>query len=149
MIIDAQLQYSAAQAVTATAASTNSIDHGPLKNNLGRNLGVGEELYLVITLVTAMTDAGSDSTVTVTLETDDNSAFSSATVTRTLGVFAALAAAGTRIVYKLAPGDINEQYSQLRYTVANGNLSTGAFTAQIVKNPDGLYQSYKDNITIS
>lgn len=134
MYVDAQLTFSDAQAVTATAASTNYIDLGPLfSGNLTRNLGVGERMYIVVNVDVAMTDSGSDSTIAVTLETDDNTSFSSATTLATLGTFAAVSAVGTQIIAALPVGAY-ERYIQLRYTAANGNLSTGSFTASIVKD---------------
>lgn len=142
MIQDAQLTYSQDQAVTAAAASTNVLDHGAI-----RNLGVGRRMFIVIVCTLAMTDSGSDSTLAVTIETDDAAAFGSATTTRTLGTFAAASPAGTRIVAALAAGDINEQFSRLKYTPANGNLTTGSFTAFITDNP-GETTQYNDAITI-
>jgi hypothetical protein len=124
MYLDAQNLFSDAQAITASAASTNLIDFGS-----ARDIGVGRELYLVVVVDTTFTDAGSDSTVTVTLETDDNEAFSSATAVQTIGTFAALTAAGSRLVARLQPDAGWEQYVRAYYTVANGNLTTGALTA--------------------
>jgi uncharacterized protein YdbL (DUF1318 family) len=108
MYQDAHNQFSSAQAVTATAASTNLIDLGAI-----RNMGVGENLYLVVVCTTAMTDAGSDSTLAVTVETDDNSSFSSATTTQTIGTFAAVSAAGTKLVARIQPDQMNERYVRL------------------------------------
>lgn len=143
MIFDQHNQYSAAQAVTATARSTNVIDHG-----IARDFGVGESLFLVVALVVAMTDAGSDSTVVPTLETDDNAAFSSTKITATLPTFAALAAAGTLEYLRLGPDHINEQFSSILYTVANGNLSTGSFTSFLTHDIDKA-TAYAKNYTIS
>jgi uncharacterized protein YdbL (DUF1318 family) len=143
MYQDAHNQFSSAQAVTATAASTNLIDLGAI-----RNMGVGENLYLVVVCTTAMTDAGSDSTLAVTVETDDNSSFSSATTTQTIGTFAAVSAAGTKLVARIQPDQMNERYVRLKYTPANGNLTTGSFTAFITHDIDA-YTSYADGITIS
>lgn len=148
MYVDAQLTFSDAQAVTATAASTNQIDTGPLfSGNTGRNLGVGENLFIVVTVDVAMTDASSDSTITVTLETDDNSAFSSAATVATLGVIPAVTAAGAMFVYRLpiATSVPYERYIQLKYTPANGNLTTGSFTASIVKDAS-IYAQYASGI---
>lgn len=143
MILDAQNRYSNAQAITATAVSTDVIDHGS-----ARQLGVGNDLWIVVVVVLAFTDTGSDSTVTVTLETDDNEGFSSALVTRTLGTFAALSAIGARLTLRLGEGDINEQFSRLNYTVAGGSLTTGSITAGIVKDLQA-FTAYADAITIS
>jgi hypothetical protein len=124
MYLDAQNLFSDAQAVTASAASTNLIDFGS-----ARDIGVGRELYCVVVVDVDMTDVGSDSTVTVTLETDDNSGFASATAVQTIGTFAATTAAGSRLVARLQPDAGWEQYVRAYYTVANGNLTTGSFTA--------------------
>lgn len=123
MYVDAQNLFSDAQAITASAASTNLIDLGS-----ARDIGVGQELYVVAVVDIGFTDAGSDSTVTVTLETDDNAAFTSAATVQTIGTFAALTAAGSRLVARLQPSAAWEQYVRAYYTVANGNLTTGSLT---------------------
>lgn len=146
MYLDAQNSFSDAQAVTATAASTNYIDLAPLTGT-ARNIGVGDDLYIHINIDVALTDSGSDSTVAITLETDDNTSFSSATTLATVASVAATAAAGTSYIYKIASAAF-ERYIQLRYTVSGGNLTTGSFTAGIVKDAQ-QYTSYADNIVIS
>lgn len=143
MLVDAQNLYSSAQALTATAASTNLIDHGA-----ARDLGVGENLYVVLVVDVALTDSGSDTTVAVTVETDTSAAFGSATTTQTLFTIAATAAIGTVYIARLAPSAINEAFSRLKYTMANGNLTTGSVTAFITHDID-KYTSYPDNVTIS
>lgn len=144
MYVDSQLLFSDAQAVTAAAASTNSIDLGAV-----RDIGTGEELYLVVVCDIAMTDSGSDSTLAVTLEGDSSTTFSP-DASDALFTFAAASAAGTRKVLKLSPemASLQYRYIQLRYTPANGNLTTGSFTAFITKDID-RYVSYADSITIS
>lgn len=144
MILDAQLQFSDSQAVTAAAASTNIID---LSEN--RDIGTGEDLYVVVTCEVAMTDASSDSTLTVSLEGDSTSAITP-DATQDLFTFDALSPAGTILFAKLDPGSapLQLQYIQLRYTPANGNLTTGTFSAYLTNNIQ-KYKSYADNITIS
>lgn len=124
MYVDAQNLYSDAQAITSAAASTNLIDHQAI-----RDLGTGQDIYVVVLVDVAMTDGSSDSTLAVTIETDDNADFSSATTAQTIGTFPAVSAAGYVLVAKLQPGQINERYSRLKYTPANGDLSAGSFTA--------------------
>ena len=145
MIYDKENQYSDAQAVTAAAASTNLIDH-----QAARDLGVGEELYLVVHCVVAMTDAGSDSTLAVVLQTDDNVGFASASQLMAVGTFPAVSAVGTRFVVKLpAIGDNAwERFTRLLFTPANGDLSTGSFDAFLTKNPQ-LDKAYPSGVTIS
>ena len=139
MLIDNNLLFSDAQAITATAASSNQIDTGPLfSGNTGRRLGHGKRAYVFISVDTAFTDSGSDSTVTVTLRTDDNSSMSSPTVVATLTTLAALTAAGTKVFFPIPMGTY-ERYIDLNYTLANGNLTTGAVTAGIVLDADDYY----------
>lgn len=159
MFMDADLLFSDAQAVTATAASTNYIDTGPLGYvgatsstnpplNTGRNLGISSELYISISVDVAMTDSGSDSTITVSLETDDNSSFSSIATVATLVVIPALTAAGTKYFVKMpiATTVPYERYLQIKYTTTNGNLTTGSFTTAIVKNIDN-WTSYQSAVS--
>jgi hypothetical protein len=131
MFIDGDLLFSDAQALTATAASTNYIDVGA-----ARDLGVGQELYIVVIVDTAFTDASSDSTITVSIETDDEVTFTGPAATHTLGILAALSAAGTKKVYRIGPDMLNYRYAQLKYTTTNGSLTTGAVTAFITTAVD-------------
>jgi hypothetical protein len=87
-----------------------------------------------------MNDSGSDATVAITLETDDNSSFSSAATVATLVTVPAVQVAGTRYIVRLpiATTVPYERYLQLRYTVANGPLTAGAFSAGIVKDADSM-----------
>lgn len=139
--LDAQLLFSDAQSVTATAVSTNVVDFGS-----AQNVGVGENLYAHINIDTAM--AGAGATVTVTIETAVDEAFSSPTVAQTIGTFAAVSAAGSKLIAKLQPNAIVQRYARLRYTVAGGTLTASAFTAALLKDIDA-YTSYADAITIS
>lgn len=142
MILDNTLVFSDAQAVTATAASTNLVDFGAV-----RNMGVGENLYVVVLLDVAMTDSGSDSTITVALEGDSTTTVTP-DYTRNLFTFSAVSAAGTMKIARLSPADVALQYLQLKYTTANGDLTTGSFTAFITHDIQA-YNSYADGITIS
>jgi hypothetical protein len=140
MIMDAELRFSNAQAITASAASTNQLDLKAV-----RDIGVGEDLYFVAIVDVAFTDASSDSTVVVTLETDNDSAFGSPTLAvQTIGTFAALSAIGTRLVAKLQPLAIVERYLRAYYTVAGGSLTTGSISSFIVLDAD-LFRAYASN----
>jgi hypothetical protein len=159
MYVDAQNLFSDAQAVTSTAVSTNVIDligntaylnnGGSTFPNLTKNLGVGEDLYLVIQTQTTCTDSGSDATVTFSLESDDNTGLSSATVHYTTGAlaFAAYATAGTTVVATKLPSGSYQRYLGVRYTVASGPLTAGAFDAFLTTDISA-YTAYSDNITI-
>ncbi len=126
MYIDKLLLMSNAQALTATAASTDVID---LKNG-ENNLGIGTPMSVVITLDVAADDTTGDETYVAALETDSTSAFSSAatlgSVTITRGDVA-----GTKYVIAL-PADTNcEQYVRLNYTLG-GTTPTVTVTAMMM-----------------
>ncbi len=142
MIIDAQLLYSDAQALTATAASTNVIDHGQ-----DRNLGQGEPLVAVITIDVAL--GGTSPTFVATLQTDDNAAFSSP-VTVGATPSQAAAAAGTKFFIPLPPDTGAERFTRISYTLG-GTSPTATVTsflqpAHMVGAGEGVY--YADAITI-
>lgn len=141
MILDADLQFSDAQSVTATAASTNSLDLSAI-----RDIGTGQPMYVVMNLAAAMVGAGA--IITVTAETDDNSGFSSATTSQTLGVFPAVSAAGTKLVCAISPDAANERYLRLKYTVSGGTLSSSSVDAFLSLSYEKV-QHYADAITIS
>lgn len=146
MIIDAQLRFSVAQSVAATAVSTNVIDLGT-----ERRIGTGEPMVVAIVVTTALDGGNADETYTVTIQTDDNEAFSSAT---TLAGTAAVSmprgsAAGTRFYIPIPPGAATERYIRLNYTVA-GTTPSGAVTAWLTTasalQAEGVYP---DAFTIS
>ncbi len=129
MFVDAQNLFSDAQAVTSDAASTNLIDLKAI-----RDMGTGHDVYIVVLVDVAMTDGSSNSTCAVTIETDDADTFGSATTVQTVGTFAATSAAGTVLVAKLQPSSSWERYIRLKYTMTNGDLSAGSFTAFLTTN---------------
>jgi hypothetical protein len=143
MILDAQNLFSDAQAITAAAASTNYIDFGA-----ARNIGVGETLYVVVTVDVAFTDTSSDSTLTVALQGDSTTTFTP-DGTQQLFIIPAVAAIGAKYVAQIAPNFAsNYRYMQLYYTPNNGNLTTGSVTAAIVHGIDAVTH-FADGITIS
>lgn len=136
MLLDNNLLFSDAQAITAAAGSTNIIDTAPLfTGNLGRNVGVGAQaIYVFWGVDVAFTDAGSDSTLAVTLETDDNTGMTTATTVATFVTLAALSPVGTRGIAVLPPFAY-ERYIGLRYTPSS-DLTTGSITAGLTLDAD-------------
>lgn len=143
MLIDRQLRFSNEQAVTADAASTDLIDL-----DAARDIGAGTPLWLVVVVTTTMDDTSDNSTCTVSVETDTAAAFSSATTTQTLEAFPAVSVAGTTRIVPLAPFGTAERYMRLKYTMANGDLSAGKFTAFLTTDPHN-WRAYADGITVS
>lgn len=126
MIIDKLLQVSDAQAVTATAASTDVIDAG----HAGRDIGAGEQLFAVFTVSEAAAAAGAATVVFAVQDSANNSDFVSVVATAPIGK--ADLVVGKHIVLPLPPG--MRRYVRAHFTVATGPLTAGKFSAQIVRD---------------
>lgn len=154
MILDKFNEFADAQAVTSTAISQNVIDLAPLGGGTGtntvRDIGSGEDVYLVVRTVQAATDSGSDATLTVTLESDSTENLAtSPTVHFSTGAmaFAAFSPAGTELAAIKLPAGNYERYLGVRFTVASGPLTAGTFDAFLVKDTQS-YRAYAVGSTI-
>lgn len=136
MILDSTNLFSDAQAITATAASTNIIDLGATgrvvggSSNLVRDIGAGKPVPIRIQVVEAFNNL---TTLTVALQVDDNSAFSSAKTVETVAVPLAdlgLGAFVNEIYY--VPRGTDERYARLNYTVTGTAPTLGKITAAFV-----------------
>lgn len=121
MIFDKEGLFSDAQAITASAASTNVID-----NKVARDIGKGEDIPLRIQVVEAFNNLTS---LDVALQIDDNEAFSSATTVITTNVLLADLVAGKVIPPCEIPRGTKERYMRLYYTVNGSAPTTGKITA--------------------
>lgn len=137
MIMDATLQFSSAQAITADAASTNIIDLGSTGTVYGaaaalvRDIGKGKSVPVVVTVTEAFNNLTS---MNIAVQVDDNSSFSSAkTVFRSPEYTLAQLAVGAEF---LLPDDLpigtNERYVRLYYDITGTAPSTGKVTAGVV-----------------
>jgi len=131
MYQDKLLMFSEAQAITATARSTNVIDMLAAANDIG----TGEPLYIAITCSEAFTAAGA-ATLTITIETDNNAAHTSAGV-----IFTSTAIGKASLTLNMEPiylpvpaGHVVlwERFWSLNYTVATGPMTAGILTAGVV-----------------
>lgn len=124
MYVDSQLLFSDAQALTATADSTNYIDLG-----IDRDIGRGEPMAVCMVVDVAADGTTTNETYQFQLETDDNTSFSSSTIVtdRTIG-YAALTL-GSRHVFPL--GHTNERYLQMVYTLG-GTTPTVTVTTFLI-----------------
>ena len=151
MLLDSQLMFSDAQAVTSTTISTNVYDTNTNNSpNTVKDLGAGEPLYLIVQTQTTCTDVGSDATLTVSLESDSTADLAtSPTVHFSTGAlaFASFATAGTRLCAVRLPDGAYERYLGVRYTVSNGPLTAGKFNAFLVKDVQSL-TNYASGFTI-
>lgn len=139
MYVDKQAEFSDNQAVTATAISTNVYDLFPVGNavnsNAVRDIGVGEDVYLVVQVDAAATAAGA-ATVTVTLESSTTADLAtSPTVHFASATYALAALTGSKTLFAMKlPADAYKRYIGVRYTVATGPLTAGSFSAFFAKD---------------
>lgn len=122
MLLDQQALFSAAQAITATAASTNVIDTGSNKD-----VGKYGDIPLLIQVVEGFNNLTS---LTVTVQTDDNSAFSSAADVLSMTIPLASLVPGYKSPVITLPMKM-ERYIRLNYTVTGTAPTTGKVTAGI------------------
>ncbi|EIV9887657.1 MULTISPECIES: Bbp16 family capsid cement protein [Klebsiella] len=122
MLLDQQALFSAAQAITATAASTNVIDTGSNKD-----IGKYGDIPLLIQVVEGFNNLTS---LTVTVQTDDNSAFSSAADVLSMTIPLASLVLGYKSPVITLPMKM-ERYIRLNYTVTGTAPTTGKVTAGI------------------
>ncbi|MER3562022.1 hypothetical protein J8764_11740 [Klebsiella pneumoniae] len=122
MLLDQQALFSAAQDITATAASTNVIDTGSNKD-----VGKYGDIPLLIQVVEGFNNLTS---LTVTVQTDDNSAFSSAADVLSMTIPLASLVLGYKSPVITLPMKM-ERYIRLNYTVTGTAPTTGKVTAGI------------------
>lgn len=112
MILDNLLKFSDAQALTATAVSTNVVD---LSSD--RDIGIGEPMALVVSVGVAADFTTGDETYQVTLQTSTDEAFTSPiTVVASAAINGDELAAGAKVVLPI--GFDNKQYLRVNYTLA-------------------------------
>lgn len=157
MILDAQLQFSNAQALTATAVATNVIDLGA-----DRSIGSGEPMAVMFTVVVAADQTTGDEDYTFELEYSSDAAqttevqqhgrlkFESGTPDAPF-LDADLLVAGFKFCIPLAPAALSQtgRYLGVRYTLA-GTTPTITVSAHLV--PMSFVQQnnvFADGITIS
>ncbi|MBG0596263.1 hypothetical protein I4P23_01790 [Enterobacter kobei] len=127
MILDKLLMFSEAQAVTASAASTDVIDLRPI-DGTRRDIGVGYPLEFWATVNTTATAAGA-ATLNVQLQTSpDNSTWTTLYDSGTLAL--AALTAGKRLFSAKVPAGV-QRYLRVNYVVGTGPLTAGAFTSGI------------------
>lgn len=124
MLLDAQNQFSNAQAITATAASTNVIDTGSTKDD-----GKAANIPLLIQCVE---DFNNLTSLTATLQTDDAEGFGSAVDLYEVTIPLADLVAGYQTPVITLPQGV-KRYLRLNYTVTGATAPTaGAVTAGLV-----------------
>ena len=124
MYIDKALQVSNEQAVTVSAASTDSIDFG----QANPNVGLDDRSNMVITVDESAAAAGAATVTFSVQDSADNATFADVAVTAAIGK--ANLAAGQQVVIPM-PTKLR-RYCRVYYTIGTGPLTAGKFSAQIV-----------------
>lgn len=150
MITDALLQLSSAQAVTATVVSTNTIDLSQ-----ARDIGAGGDMYAVFNVDTTATAVGA---ATVSFEVISSAA---AALTTPTVLIATGAIPITDLVAGRAPLSVcipqsllttlpkGQRYLGVRYTVATGPLTAGAFTCDLTDSEVSQPPYYASGFTVA
>ncbi|MEG3148572.1 hypothetical protein U1769_01650 [Sphingomonas sp. ZT3P38] len=136
MIFDATTLFSNAQAVTATAPSTNIIDLGATGTVFGaasaivRDIGKGREITLRASVVESFNNITS---LSIGIETDDNAGFATPKTVWTSPAYtlAQLAVGATLLLPDSLPVGTDERYLRLKYTVAGTAPTLGKITAGV------------------
>lgn len=159
MFLDAQMQLSNSQALSATALSTNVIDTGSVDRNLfqGEPMGVVFNVEVAADQTTGDEDyqfdveVASDAGITTARKLLGRRIFESGTPTAP-AEDADLLVAGFRFVIPLPQGGLgeSERYLAVRYTLAG---TTPTITVSAHLQPLSMIESakalYNDNVTIS
>lgn len=147
MLTDSLLQFSSAQAVTASAVSTNTVDLSQ-----ARDLGPGEELNISVSVDTTATAAGA-ATVNFQVITSAAANLSSPTIImQTDAIPKASLVAGARFDLPIPHQTLvalGQRYLGVQYTVATGPLTAGAFSAAGVIDFADVQKSYPSGYTVN
>jgi hypothetical protein len=137
MIIDAKHWFSLSSSVgdipraVATLVSTNVLD-------LGAAGDAGEELYLLVQVLTTFDSAEEDATLQVKLYTDSDPAMGTQVLMFETGVIAeATLVAGYRVIGIRLPKGM-KRYARLSYATATHDFTAGALHALLVPNLENV-----------
>lgn len=150
MITDAQLLLSDAQALSATAVSTNTVDLGNVTPK--NEIGAGEPMCVLIGVDVAADTADGNETYQFTLVQSANADLSSPDVlyaTDTTFISRTVLVAGYTLVLPIPAKMITKRYIGVRY-VLGGTTPTITVTAMYVPfNFVDTYKAYAKGYTIS
>lgn len=143
MILDKRLTFTASQALTASAALTDSVDLG-VAGVPGRDIGPGQPIYWEVVVLVAPDGATGDETYTFNLESDEDVAFGSPSIVATITVprGAAASPVGTRKVAVVPPiVNSNERYLRVAY-VGAGTTPTITVASHLSTEVPPAWQAY-------
>lgn len=131
------------QAITGDAVSTDTIDLGT-----ARDIGEGQQLYMVFTVVTAF-----DNLTSLDLEviSSANANLSSHTVLAETNVLLAGLTAGKQYVVAIPPqiASLGQRYLGARYDVNGTNPTAGSILAEVVMNIQDGRKFYASGFSVA
>lgn len=147
MITDKYLNVSAAQAVTASAVSTDKVDL-----SVARDIGEGENLYMAFSVDTAFTAAGAATLECQIVVADDAALTTNVTVVGSTGAIAKTAlTAGALFTARINPqiASLGRRYFGANYVVSTGPMTAGAISANVVHDVQDGRKSYASGFTVA
>jgi hypothetical protein len=139
MITDSLMMLSDAQAFTADAVTTNTIDLGNVTPK--RGIGTGEPMAIVITVDVAADHTTGDETYEFQFIQSANADLSSPDILCLRTILYSDLTAGSIHVIPVPPGSITKRYIGVNY---NGGGTTPTITATIFLQPMSMIQQNKD-----
>jgi len=162
MITDALLRLSNAQAVTASAYSTDKIRIGQEDTIRGpgassttlvrtRDVGEGREVYVVFTVNTTFLTLTNLTFEIVTSANADLSSHTSIATTGAITLASGGLAAGKQYALRIPPeiAGTGKQYLGARYTVGGSSATAGAVTADLVLDIQDGMKFYDSGFTVA
>jgi len=150
MFLDKQNMLSEAQAVTASAVSTNTIDLG-----VARDIAPGEDLSIFVAVDVAALAAGA-ATVEFQVISSAAAALTSPTVLSSTGPIGKAELTLNRKLIELKvpravllAQPVGQRYLGIQYVVATGPLTAGSFTAGIVVDFQDQKQLYASGFSVT
>jgi hypothetical protein len=147
-MVDDFLKLSAAQAVTASAVSANTVDL-----SVARDIGAGEELHVQVTVDESFATATSVQIQVITSATENLG--SPTVLVETPAIAIAQLTAGRRPINIRVPrtllttAPVGQRYFGLNYVIGGSSATAGKLTAYIVKDVQDVGKVYASGFSVS
>ena len=138
-IFDKTLQFSDAQAITATAVSTNVVDMGAMGTVKGNSAAMVQELApgSGIPLLVQVTETFATLTsLAINIQSSADEAFTSPNTIQLASIAAADLVAGKRTPFHTPPEGLSGGYWRMQYVVTGSDATAGKITAGVVAAVD-------------
>lgn len=145
MIFDRTLLFSNAQAITASAASTDIVDLGATGRvygaaaDLSRDIGKGQQIPIDIQVVEAFNTLTS---LTIAIQCATDAAFTTPKNVQQQSLLLAELTLGRVSSMVIVPPGLNLRYMRIFYTVVGTNPTLGKVTAGVVAGVQTAYATF-------